>query len=87
MTGPSVATASAAQRALGPSSALAFSAAGRPGDNSKNTPRCPQGTVMLGLSPRRYSATLGSNSVLTGILNNITAVCGVPKTTGVCAPK
>ncbi|KAL4433922.1 hypothetical protein ABPG75_000363 [Micractinium tetrahymenae] len=61
--------------------------AGRPGAFTTTTSPCPSGTVLLGFSPRRYSVALGSSSILTGVLNNITAVCGVPTTTGVCAPK
>ncbi|KAL4433916.1 hypothetical protein ABPG75_000357 [Micractinium tetrahymenae] len=61
--------------------------AGRTGAVVTSTIKCPAGTVMLGLNPKRYSATLGTSAVLTGLLNSITANCGVPKTTGVCAPK
>lgn len=43
--------------------------------------------MLLGLNPKRYTVTLGSSSTLNGLLNSITANCGVPKTTGVCAPK
>lgn len=42
---------------------------------------------MLGLAFQRYSPTLGANPTLIGVINGMTAVCGVPKTTGVCAPK
>lgn len=59
--------------------------AGREGSFDTSTPRCPTGQVMLGLAFQRYSSTQGSNPVLTGVINSMTAVCGVPKTNGVCA--
>lgn len=64
-----------------------ISNAGRRGAFVTSTVKCPAGRVMLGLVPRRYSGASGAASVLNGILNNIQAICGVPSTTGVCAPK
>ncbi|KAL4441880.1 hypothetical protein ABPG77_003796 [Micractinium sp. CCAP 211/92] len=61
--------------------------AGRPGTVVTSTLRCPTGQVLLGLNPKRYSVTPGASTALVGLLNSITANCGVPKTTGVCAPK
>ncbi|KAL4433915.1 hypothetical protein ABPG75_000356 [Micractinium tetrahymenae] len=61
--------------------------AGREGSFTASTATCPTGQIMLGLAFQRYSPTLGSNPVLNGVINSVTAVCGVPSTTGACAPK
>ncbi len=67
--------------------AYPLAGAGREGSLTTSTAKCPTGQVLLGLAFQRYSPTLGSNPTLNGVINSMIAVCGVPKTTGVCAPK